>query len=246
MPVKEGFGFLGTLLYDDIEDKIQCHVCGELFTQLTHFHLRKHELTTPEYKEKFGLNKMTALMTPTLSERKSLLPQNKIPIWKKMSKADFKRFNERRLKGYKNKDTQLRKETNYGRRYTYEMMNRFGSCPLQVEERFIRVTESLGRTPKELDLIKADSGLLDILIRKFKTYSNALNHFGLKLNKRSSRRDYNTEYLSKLLKIWVKEKRRVPTHGDTLKGYLPHYQTLKRHFGTWQAVQDQAEVYLYA
>ena len=37
------------------EDWIECDECGKRFRKLTIFHLKKHDLSIPEYKEKWGL-----------------------------------------------------------------------------------------------------------------------------------------------------------------------------------------------
>ena len=47
----------------DIHGKIVCHVCGRSYRQLTNTHLNGHDLTADEYKERFGLNRKTALMS---------------------------------------------------------------------------------------------------------------------------------------------------------------------------------------
>lgn len=62
------YGDLGTLAYDPVEDKIQCHICGRWFIYLAP-HLRwKHHLTPDEYREDFGLNRTQPLCTLSLSE----------------------------------------------------------------------------------------------------------------------------------------------------------------------------------
>jgi hypothetical protein len=63
------YGELGLLAYDPFDDRIQCHACGRWFQKLTQCHLRKHGLTAWAYKETYGLNATTPLMTPRLVER---------------------------------------------------------------------------------------------------------------------------------------------------------------------------------
>ncbi len=62
------YGEIGVLAYDPLLDRIQCHACGRWFHKLTSFHLKRHSLTIPEYKELFGLNVGTALETPRIGE----------------------------------------------------------------------------------------------------------------------------------------------------------------------------------
>ena len=70
MEVKKGYGYLGVILYDDVEKKIQCHICGQLFPRLSN-HIRAHKISGADYKEKFGLNKTTPLQIKELSEQQS-------------------------------------------------------------------------------------------------------------------------------------------------------------------------------
>jgi hypothetical protein len=63
------YGQLGVLAYDNIDDKVQCHVCGKWFIYLAP-HLRwKHNLTVDEYREDFGLNRRQPLCAEGLSEK---------------------------------------------------------------------------------------------------------------------------------------------------------------------------------
>jgi hypothetical protein len=59
---------MGVLAYDKVADRIQCAACGRWYRKLTAGHLQLHELTVAEYKEHFGLNRGTALETPTVTE----------------------------------------------------------------------------------------------------------------------------------------------------------------------------------
>lgn len=59
----------GVLEYDQVEDKVMCHICGKWLVYLAP-HLRwKHNLTPDEYREEFGLNIGQPLCTPMLSEK---------------------------------------------------------------------------------------------------------------------------------------------------------------------------------
>ena len=199
IPVSNGYGYQGNLLYDDVEEKIQCHECGEWFTQLTHFHLRKHNFAPDEYRDKFGLNKTTSLTSSELAERKAQISA-KSYVWGKMTPEEFAEFFKKKLKQYRKRDKQLKRSKGYGRRLNVETMNRYRTCPLQVEERLTKIVDKLGKAPlvKELDAI--DSSLFLILSKRFKSYTNALHYFGLRPNKGSSNRNYKKSYLDQLLR----------------------------------------------
>ena len=61
------YGTRGLLAYDELADRIQCHACGWWYQKITSFHLKRHGLTIPEYKEIYGLNDTTPLETPRLT-----------------------------------------------------------------------------------------------------------------------------------------------------------------------------------
>lgn len=63
------YGERGVLAYDAVDDRVQCHACGRWFQRLNHAHLRRHGLDEWTYKERYGLNTSTPLMTPRLVER---------------------------------------------------------------------------------------------------------------------------------------------------------------------------------
>ena len=45
-----------------------CHVCGEALASVSVAHLARHGMTQAEYRERFGLNPETSLMSPALTE----------------------------------------------------------------------------------------------------------------------------------------------------------------------------------
>ena len=63
---------LGELVYDPDADRVQCHLCGRWFRQLTWSHLyRRHGWNKDDYVRAFGLNLHRGLLTPTLSVQRS-------------------------------------------------------------------------------------------------------------------------------------------------------------------------------
>lgn len=96
MKFEEGYGYLGTLLFDGKTDTIQCHFCGDWFSYLPHHLHKEHSMTAKQYKEKIGLLSSSALISE--SEREKLmhrlvsnLPNKKD---KKISKKTRKKISE--------------------------------------------------------------------------------------------------------------------------------------------------------
>lgn len=62
------YGQKGTLTH--IGDKVQCHVCGHAFHHLGNHVWLRHGLTPEAYKDEFGLNRSTGLISRKLAEKR--------------------------------------------------------------------------------------------------------------------------------------------------------------------------------
>jgi hypothetical protein len=49
-------------------DHVVCHACGDALEAITRHHVARHDLDLPGYRERFGLNRKTSLIAPTLAE----------------------------------------------------------------------------------------------------------------------------------------------------------------------------------
>jgi len=58
------------VLNEDIDGNQQCHICYSYYACLG-IHIKRHGLTAKEYKEEFGLNRQTPLMSKARRERQS-------------------------------------------------------------------------------------------------------------------------------------------------------------------------------
>jgi hypothetical protein len=68
----EGFGTLpplGALIADDDGERIQCHMCGSFFRQLGIHVWRMHRIAPADYRERYGLNRCTSLVSPASAAR---------------------------------------------------------------------------------------------------------------------------------------------------------------------------------
>src|SRR6478609_833528 len=64
------FAPFGALLVVDSRRRVVCHACGDALTALSAQHVRRHGLTLVEYRERFGLNRKTSLVSPVLAEKR--------------------------------------------------------------------------------------------------------------------------------------------------------------------------------
>jgi hypothetical protein len=64
------FAPLGELQVIDDGERVTCHICGRALQLLSAEHLRRHGWTPQLYRQAFGLNRSTALCSPTVAERR--------------------------------------------------------------------------------------------------------------------------------------------------------------------------------
>src|SRR6185436_14180348 len=120
MKFDRGFGYEGVLLFDGKTDKIQCHFCGQWFSQLGHHLHKEHNMLASEYKDEVGLLQTTALIGEEL--RAKLIQKNLGKRLKNLRPGKKKTRAEKEKIRKTLKANALRRET----------QNRFGTSPLQL------------------------------------------------------------------------------------------------------------------
>lgn len=249
MESPSGYGYQGVVLYDDVADKVQCHECGEWFRSVSS-HISFHGLRSREYKEKYELNFGTPLNIPSISTATSIRHEF---LWRLNNENITKEeIHEQAVKrGFKGgaamKKIRERERKENGRKMhnTVEMMNKYGTCPRQIEEKFTAAVDHFGGAPTFDQLREYDHALLAVLYRRFKSYSNALQYFGLSTKRRVTMSEYPRETILALLKKFVDDNLRLPNPVDTKMGLLPDYMTIAKHFKDgWMGSKRYAFEYL--
>lgn len=129
---------LGAIEYNQAEDKLKCHECGEWHGSLSK-HIRAHKISAQDYKKKHGLSQTTSLITKTLSDKiKSRLtnPQRAILGPKKGPPRGGVH----------------RGGVPKGRVLSPEISNLRGKCRAQLTQKIHDISRQLGRTPTDLEL----------------------------------------------------------------------------------------------
>lgn len=239
--VEDGFGYYGTVTVTKNGMGVQCHICGEVFPTLDHHIRSRHQITTPQYKEKFQLAKDTALVSEEYRQR---MIDSSTAYWNRLSEEEKKRvihFGKKAL-------TRFRKEKGSGfLKASLETKNKRGSCPDQILDKIKEVATKLGRTPSKQEFItELDSIRYIHLIRQtYGTWSNAVRLCGLIPKERSPKtgyRRYTREELIEYLRIFHQEKQRVPSASDCRRGFLPDYQVFKTKFGSFHQARLAAGI----
>jgi hypothetical protein len=230
MEVKEGFGFLGTVLLDTDENKIQCHLCGEWFSSLIPHLKPAHNMEVEEYKEEFGLNVTTPLCSPEVSRK-----------LRKHMKRLRKRYPKRMTLTQKRIRNGIKASLNSPKRKNVSILyrNRSGRCPLQIKEALRRFAYKYGDDFSVRQLKKNNYRLWKAVEYWYGSFNLAKKAAGITINKKKEKIDDN--YLLEVLATFRKEKKRWPTIYKLDKdGTLPASTTYIRHFGTYSEAKRRA------
>ena len=157
MKFNDGFGFKGILLYDTLEDKIQCHFCGEWFKQINNRHLRicHNGMTAEEYKSWVGIYATFGLTS--LGTRQKFAEK---------SKANY---DQKRPQINRGKRIYLKNEKRRLGKKTYMWQNKKGICEAQMKARLEHLRKIKGRPVKCSD----DNALACALRRRYGSFNRA-------------------------------------------------------------------------
>lgn len=232
MKFEGGYGFVGALIYDAKSDQIQCHYCGEWFDILQHHLKKEHNMSVPQYKEKVGLNKKTALISENF---RAILIRSGLKT----------RIKNLRRNTHHTKASRL-KISNSLKLNMMEKRNGTNTCPEQLLERLVKRYNELGRTP----LVHSRSGELtfrDSLIKVFGSMKKACKLAGIPYRKTSQNRDqvdfsahYDNAALLDFLRMFEKNNKRKPSQSDARRGLIPSASRYVRRFGSWKKALDYA------
>lgn len=222
MEVKRGFGFQGVVMYDDVEDKVQCHICGAWKENVGQHSAILHGVTAEEYKIEYGLTLRTSLACKKVSRRNSEISNTP------EARANFEKNRNKWTSNYRPK----RRKNIPAPRSSMRQKNANGLCDLQVQARYAVVKAQVGREPSVDEIVRYDP----------KLYGWIKNN-GLSLNKFKASMGIKGREPTKLipeircvaaLRKWRNKNHRVPYSRDfQVSGSYPNYQTILNRFGSW-------------
>lgn len=155
------FGYQGVVLLDEILDRVQCHICGRWYKALSG-HLKIHETTATNYKERFGLYKNEPLMRlKTLY----LFRIKNNSVSKENLKNGAPLFNStKRPKIYSSHSNKV------------QFRNKYGTCDAQLKMRIEIAIKKHNGIPTS----KQESNLYRCFQRRFGSYEQGLKHYGIR------------------------------------------------------------------
>lgn len=242
-PIEEGkgFGYYGALsLCMDEEMKLQCHICGKLFHNVSVHSRMAHKMNGSEYKKKFQLASTTALV----SEPERLRQKERVMKW--WDSLTPERQQELRESGKKAHGKGGWKK---GQKVQLETKNKLGNCPDQLLDKIRYVHSQIGHAPtaNEFITVYGSERWVQSIYRTFGSWSNAVRMAGYKPASEDSTRPkgdntrrYSDEELLDYLTIYYYENGKIPTATDGKRGLIPNGETYRLRFGSLPKARNLA------
>lgn len=135
--VEKGFGFYGIIAEDLESGRLQCHICGNWFKHFGSHLKNKHNISSKEYKDRFGLLSRTALVC-----KEGRVRQSKVMSEVKKRYTTFG-IKTRYRKGHNNSNNNREK----GTPLKEEKRNELGVCDLQIATKILFLWKKLEKRP---------------------------------------------------------------------------------------------------
>lgn len=208
MPYVGGHGYQGVLLFDGVSDKIQCHFCGNWFTELSNHLHKEHSVNVAWYKKEVGLAQSTALISEKL---RSVCIENGRTQYKNLKRLTFRE----RIKNPKEWSRKVKSSMKENPR---ERQNKHGTCPEQLLHRLKKEAERLGYTP-----VRRETTFSRTVLRVFGTWERAIKLANLEYRPVGMRSvpKYTDEQLLDFLRDFKVRNGRNPSTSDFNRGLLP-------------------------
>lgn len=232
--VKKGFGYYGTIAYDETQSYVQCHICGYFFPKLGTHVAMAHGIKSADYKAKYGITLGASLTAPKARE-KWLESYHKLSPEEK--RARITKLNEARKKSGKKGGWK------FGQKKSLQQKNKEGRCPDQLLEKIKTLALMVDKTPSESDCIKIYGyGWHESIINTFYTWNNAVKLAGLKPNPKGGgfRPIYSKEQVVAMIRDFKEQNNREPMRADIDMGRLPSSAVYTRIFGSWTNAKEEA------
>lgn len=228
--VPSGVSIYGALEYDEAEEKVRCHECGDWLLALSVHISTKHKMHPRAYRARHGLRVQTSLSAPSaFATQRQQRPST--PLLE-AGKRSLRSIGRPRPERYQHA----------------ERINENNTCQAQILARLEALAERLGRTPKCSEIVDAGMHVGSILLRfNVRSMSDVFSLIGLKGNPRGAgsgaaekNQKYDRPVLIELMRDFYVKYRRKPGRSDERAGLIPSLATYYRHFGSMAAAYEAA------
>lgn len=223
--LENGHGYDGVLLRNKLTDTIQCHICGKWFSSLSHHVIFKHKISTDAYRDQYKLPYNFPLVSRSISKAHSDNAN---------SQKSLENLAKHRNPDAARKYSPMRNKERWS--YIYKRLandNKVGACPEQLRQRYMLVSDFVGRNPTYRDLLKHDMRIVKVIKTRYKTLNLFRQQNGFDVIKPNrTNAGISDEACINALRSFYKENKRVPTSRDFRSG-KPTTKTFLDHFGSW-------------
>lgn len=233
-PMKNGYGYEGTITYDITQTYTQCHICGWFFANLGSHAWKIHRIKADDYRERMGLTPGRSLLAPNTRAKWT-------NHWASFSKEKKQAVVDRLQTSRRMSNSRAGRIGGEASKFRLEKRNMRGSCPDQLLDKITVLAGILGRTPKAHEFRNHYGGFLFTTLTTFGTWSNAVKIAGLTPNRRGGyARRYTKDMLVDMLRNFKKEYGREPYNRDLRHGILPSRDAFVAHWPSWVAAKEAA------
>ena len=241
MEVPEGVGYLGVVNYDDVKDRVQCHICGEWVKVLGCHAKERHKMTSSDYRSKFSLPLRGALCARSTARKLSKAAQSPENIARLKVMRNTLSRKERLDASWRAARSRKMRRSDVEAKSRLAFKNQIGLCQAQMAARYSVVSKIVKRIPTTCDLKKYDSKLLGAILRKHVTLNVFRKSIGERTQHRQGNQFGNLELIAALRKWGSVHRKQLSyriycmTHGS-----LPGPSTIGKYFGSWNNALAQA------
>jgi predicted transcriptional regulator len=240
---RNGHGYYGAISITMDGEKMQCHVCGDLFSSVQAHAWQRHNLTADQYREKYKLAHETGLISEAERDRRKFKTLEWLGKQTEEDKAEFLQKAKERYQAYLRNKRGKRIQP----KITLETKNKRGTCPDQLLAKIKECKKALGEVPSKIQFIEycGSQRFVHLIYKTYGSWSNALKMLGMqpkqsKIEENQTKPRYTNEELLEYITIFFQENGKVPTYTDCKRGLLPSYDIYERRFGSFPKAREIA------
>lgn len=249
--VVSGVSLLGAIEYNNEDDLLRCHECGDWFGSVAaHISNGVHGITVAEYKRRHGLRSKSALISFAQRDKASVVAKNVlVPARGAIEAVRSNGFKH----GHHNNEVRKRDVSQLSNvagspmdfqerqnKQSGERRNARSLCQAQIIFRLQRMVATLNRTPSTHELIR-DGIYPKMIMRAFgtKTLNQAIEMVGLQPNPVSHK--LTREFLVSKLQKFKEIHGRVPSALEC-SGEMPSRHAFIREFGSMKNAFEESGI----
>lgn len=230
-PIKKGFGFYGTLAYNEAKTHTQCFICGFFFENLG-IHVSKiHGKKARDYRLEYGLGAQTSLVAPVTR-------QKYVRYWESLTAEQREQKAQQLAATRSQTQRELSLKGAYAKKSLYKK-NQEGRCPEQLLDKIKTLRDKLGATPSGRRFVEEyGEGYMGSVRLTFGSWTEALKILDLVPHKSGRKNSHSKQSILQQMIDFQLRYGREPYTKDLTSGLLPSHFTFNRYFGGLEAARE--------